>query len=73
MFQLSLILGAIQILFGMVLKAVNQTIQFWFQICSGNYRMDHPAGFNGSFSFVTGRNADGKHGALDNPGCFQLL
>ena len=30
--------------------------------------MDHPAGFNGSFSFVTGRNADGKHGALDNPG-----
>ncbi len=42
----------------------------WFQICSGNYRMDHPAGFNGSFSFVTGRNADGKHGALDNPGCF---
>ena len=29
-----------------------------------SYRMDHPAGFNGSFSFVTGRNADGKHGAL---------
>jgi len=31
MFQLSLILGAIQILFGMVLKAVNQTIQFGFK------------------------------------------
>lgn len=28
LFQLSLILGAVQILFGMVLKAVNQTIQF---------------------------------------------
>lgn len=28
MFQLSLILGAIQIIFGMMLKAVNQTIQF---------------------------------------------
>ena len=28
MFQLSLILGAVQIMFGMVLKAVNQTIQF---------------------------------------------
>ena len=31
MFQLSLILGVIQILFGMVLKAVNQTIQFGFK------------------------------------------
>ena len=31
MFQLSLILGAIQILFGMVLKAVNQSIQFGFK------------------------------------------
>ncbi|MBC8594142.1 V-type ATP synthase subunit I [Oscillospiraceae bacterium N12] len=31
MFQLSLILGAIQIIFGMVLKAVNQTIQFGFK------------------------------------------
>lgn len=31
LFQLSLILGAIQILFGMVLKAVNQTIQFGFK------------------------------------------
>ena len=31
MFRLSLILGAIQILFGMVLKAVNQTIQFGFK------------------------------------------
>ena len=31
MFQLSLILGAVQILFGMVLKAVNQTIQFGFK------------------------------------------
>lgn len=31
MFQLSLILGAIQILFGMVLKAVNQGIQFGFK------------------------------------------
>lgn len=31
MFQLALILGAIQILFGMVLKAVNQTIQFGFK------------------------------------------
>lgn len=31
MFQLSLILGVVQILFGMVLKAVNQTIQFGFK------------------------------------------
>lgn len=31
MFQLSLILGAVQILFGMALKAVNQTIQFGFK------------------------------------------
>lgn len=31
MFQLSLILGAIQILFGMILKAVNQAIQFGFK------------------------------------------
>ncbi len=31
MFQLSLVLGAVQILFGMVLKAVNQTIQFGFR------------------------------------------
>lgn len=31
MFRLSLILGAIQILFGMVLKAVNQSIQFGFK------------------------------------------
>ncbi|MCD8166770.1 MAG: V-type ATP synthase subunit I [Bacteroides sp.] len=31
LFQLSLILGAIQILFGMVLKAVNQYIQFGFK------------------------------------------
>ncbi len=31
MFRLSLILGAIQIIFGMILKAVNQTIQFGFK------------------------------------------
>ena len=31
MFQLSLILGAVQIMFGMILKAVNQTIQFGFK------------------------------------------
>lgn len=31
MFQLSLILGAVQIIFGMMLKAVNQTIQFGFK------------------------------------------
>lgn len=31
MFRLSLILGAIQILFGMILKAVNQAIQFGFK------------------------------------------
>ncbi|NDV66847.1 V-type ATP synthase subunit I [Bacteroides sp. 224] len=31
MFQLSLILGVIQILFGMILKVVNQTIQFGFK------------------------------------------
>ena len=31
MFQLSLILGVVQIMFGMVLKAVNQTIQFGFK------------------------------------------
>ena len=31
MFQLSLILGAVQIMFGMILKAVNQAIQFGFK------------------------------------------
>jgi len=31
MFQLSLLLGVIQILFGMILKVVNQTIQFGFK------------------------------------------
>ena len=31
MFNLALILGAIQIIFGMILKAVNQTIQFGFK------------------------------------------
>lgn len=31
MFNLALILGAVQIIFGMVLKAVNQTIQFGFK------------------------------------------
>ena len=31
MFRLSLILGAVQIMFGMMLKAVNQTIQFGFK------------------------------------------
>ena len=31
MFELSLMLGAVQILFGMMLKAVNQTIQFGFK------------------------------------------
>lgn len=31
MFNLSLILGAVQIIFGMILKAVNQTIQFGFK------------------------------------------
>ena len=31
MFRLSLILGAVQIMFGMALKAVNQTIQFGFK------------------------------------------
>ncbi|MDR1004391.1 MAG: V-type ATP synthase subunit I [Prevotellaceae bacterium] len=35
MFQLSLILGVIQILFGMVLKAVNQSIQFGFRYALG--------------------------------------
>ena len=31
MFNLSLILGGVQIIFGMILKAVNQTIQFGFK------------------------------------------
>ncbi|KAA6342275.1 V/A-type H+/Na+-transporting ATPase subunit I [termite gut metagenome] len=35
MFQLSLILGVIQIIFGMILKAVNQTIQFGFKYAVG--------------------------------------
>jgi V/A-type H+-transporting ATPase subunit I len=35
MFRLSLILGAIQILFGMILKSVNQTIQFGFKYAVG--------------------------------------
>ena len=43
MFQLSLILGAIQTLFGMVLKAVNQTLQFGFKYADEN-RMDYPVG-----------------------------
>ncbi|MEG1564778.1 MAG: V-type ATPase 116kDa subunit family protein [Bacteroides sp.] len=35
MFQLSLLLGAVQIIFGMVLKAVNQGIQFGFKYAIG--------------------------------------
>lgn len=35
MFNLSLILGVIQILFGMILKAVNETIQFGFKFAIG--------------------------------------
>lgn len=35
MFNLSLILGGIQIIFGMMLKAVNQTIQFGFKYAVG--------------------------------------
>ncbi|WP_321332252.1 V-type ATPase 116kDa subunit family protein [uncultured Bacteroides sp.] len=35
MFRLSLILGAVQIMFGMVLKSVNQTIQFGFKYAVG--------------------------------------
>ncbi len=35
MFNLSLILGGIQIIFGMILKAVNQTIQFGFKYAVG--------------------------------------
>lgn len=35
MFQLSLLLGVIQILFGMILKAVNQAIQFGFKYAVG--------------------------------------
>ena len=38
MFRLSLILGVIQILFGMVLKAVNQTIQFGFKYAIATIR-----------------------------------
>ena len=46
MFQLSLILGAIQILFGMVLKAVNQTIQFGFKYAGCDYRTWNAQGVN---------------------------
>lgn len=35
MFKLSLVLGVVQILFGMILKAVNQTIQFGFKFAVG--------------------------------------
>lgn len=35
MFNLSLVLGGVQIIFGMVLKAVNQTIQFGFKYAVG--------------------------------------
>lgn len=35
LFQLSLILGVVQILFGMILKAVNQVIQFGFKYAVG--------------------------------------
>ena len=35
MFRLSLILGAVQIMFGMILKAVNQSIQFGFKYAVG--------------------------------------
>lgn len=37
LFYLSVILGAIQILFGMVLKAVNETIQFGWKYAVGTY------------------------------------
>ena len=35
MFNLSLILGGVQIIFGMILKAVNQSIQFGFKYAVG--------------------------------------
>ncbi len=37
LFYLSIILGAIQIIFGMVLKAVNETIQFGWKYAMGTY------------------------------------
>lgn len=48
MFQLSLILGAVQILFGMVLKAVNQTIQFGFKYACDD-RVDHSSDYRWLF------------------------
>jgi V/A-type H+/Na+-transporting ATPase subunit I len=37
MFYLSIVLGAIQIMFGMILKAVNETIQFGWKYAVGTY------------------------------------
>jgi V/A-type H+/Na+-transporting ATPase subunit I len=37
LFYLSIILGAIQIMFGMILKAVNETIQFGWKYAVGTY------------------------------------
>ncbi len=37
LFYLAVILGAIQIIFGMILKAINETIQFGWKIAMGTY------------------------------------
>ena len=61
MFQLSLILGVVQILFGMVLKAV--------QVCRGYDWLDYIAGFLRSRSLAAGSHAIGRYGASVHPRC----
>ena len=68
MFNLSLILGAVQIIFGMVLKAANQTIQFGFKYALFYCRMDYSIGQYG-IGVPFGRcDADGRNSSFGNTG-----
>ena len=65
MFNLSLILGGVQIIFGMILKAVNQTIQFWCEVCDCDYWLDPDSGQYGS-SFCSSRtDGNGRNSTSD--------
>lgn len=69
MFQLSLILGVVQILFGMVLKAVNQGIQFGIKYAVatiGWIILLISCGMGGP---ITGSDAAGWYGAFVHPWC----
>ena len=69
MFQLSLILGVVQILFGMVLKAVNQGIQFGFKYAVATIGWIILLVSCGVGSLAAGSHAIGRYGASVHPRC----